>query len=120
MTLTLDHITRLNLVAVLDLLECKGRREAWSVCRLQEQLDLDEGERGAIDLRRESAGDGREYYRWDQTRTLAPRNYELPEEDVQRICRALDNVPLVLGRDRWYKSLEAQLPQPAEANGNHA
>lgn len=118
MTLSLDHIQRLNLIALLDLVECPGRREAWAVGKLQDLLDLDEEERQTLELHK-VVTEGRENYQWNGTKTIAPRTYTLATEDIARISRALDKMPggLVLGRDRWFKPLQAQLPEPEESNG---
>ena len=118
MMLSLDHNQRLNLVAMLDGLECQGRREAWAVCNLQQQLDLSDGEREAIGWRKQKTPDGREYVLWNMS-GIDARPYELNDEDILRICRAVDQYRVVLGRDRsWWEPLTAQLPKPAEANGN--
>lgn len=118
MTLVLDHTQRLNIIALLDLVECKNRREAWAVCKLQETLDLNDQEREVIGLSREVTSDGQQFVRWDLNKTIDRREYHLSEEDIQRITQALDKIPsYVLGRDRWFKPLQAQLPEPIESNG---
>lgn len=119
MTLTLDHNQRLNLVAMLEALECQGRREAFAVCDLQKQIDLSDDERNAIGWRKSRAPDGREFILWNsQQNGVAPRAYELSEADTARVCRAFDQYHVVLGRDRsWWEPLAAQLPQPEESNG---
>ena len=120
MTLTLDHVQRLNLIVILDGLECKGRREAWLVCALQQKLDLDDEERAHIGWRKQRTDDGREFVLWNAQNGLPPREYDLPDDDIQRICAALDNAPIVLARDKsWFTPLNAQLPlpKPEEKNG---
>lgn len=119
MVLSLDASQRLNLVAILDGLECPGRREGFAVCRLQEKLDLTDQEREAIGWRKLKSPDGREYVMWNSNGTFDRREYDLAEDDVQRICRAMDKFPVVLGRDKsWWLPLTAQLPEPEEANGH--
>lgn len=119
MTITLDHNMRLNLVAMLDALEVQGRREAWAVCDLQKQIDLSDGERDAIGWRKARAADGREYVVWNSTNGLQPRAYEFNDGDTGRICRAIDQYRVVLGRDRsWWEPLASQLPEPQGSNGN--
>jgi hypothetical protein len=118
MTLTLDHIQRLNLVAILETLESAGRREAWAVCKLQDQLELNDEEKSAIGLKKETAPDGRERLVWDVTKPTIYCEYEFQNEDIGRICHALDKVPIVLSRDRWFRTLNAQLPEPVESNGS--
>ena len=118
MNLTLDHVQRLNLIVILDALECQGRREAFAVCRLQESLDLSDGERTQISWRKHKAPDGREYALWNAQQSLPVRDYEIADDDIKRICKALDAFPVILARDKaWFKPLTAQLPMPAEANG---
>jgi len=119
MTLSLDYNQRLNLVAMLDALENVGRREAWAVCALQEKLDLNDQERLAIGWKKIKTDDGREYILWDRNTSLESHEYDLPEEDIRRICNAVDKYPVVLGRDKhWWSPLAAQLPRPAERNGD--
>ena len=114
MILTLDHNQRLNLVAMLDLLENVGRRETWAVCALQEKLDLSDGERAAIGWRKTRADDGREFIIWDRTSTIDPKDFDLTDDEMRRICNATDRYPVVLARDKhWYLPLTAQLPEAA-------
>ena len=116
MTLSLDHVQRLYLIVLLDSVECPGRREAWHVCKLQDQLMLNEEEKQTIGLRKEMTEQG-ERYAWDSAKSLPLREYPFGDEDIQRICRALDKTPIVTGRDRWFRALNAQLPEPVESNG---
>lgn len=118
MTLNLDHNQRLHLIAALDGLESTGRREAFAVCRLQEKLELSDQEREAIGWRKVTADNGRELALWNSN-SLPPREYDISEDDTKRLCSAIDRYPVVLGRDKnWWLPLTAQLPQPAESNGN--
>lgn len=117
--LNLDHNMRLNLTAILDGLECAGRREAYAVCRLQERIDLNDKERETVGLKKMQTPDGRDYMMWQPKADVPVKPYDLPEADVERICRALDNYRVVLGRDRmWWEPLMAQLPSPVEGNGD--
>ena len=123
MTLNLDHNQRLNLIAMLDGLECQGRREAFAVCRLQEKLELTDEERAAIGWQKMKTpgpdGREREYTLWQNNGAIRAREFELPEDDVTRICNAVDKYPVVLGRDKhWWLPLTLQLPKPAETNGD--
>jgi hypothetical protein len=121
MHLTLDHTQRLNLIAILDALECQGRREMFAVCRLQEKLELNDEERAAIGWRKEKVpdGSGREGVLWSARAEPIICDCEISEDDVQRICRALDKFPVVLGRDKaWYLPLVMQLPMPDKAEVN--
>src|SRR5215831_6021068 len=117
MTLNLDANQRLNLVAILDALECQGRREAFAVCRLQEKIDLSDQEREAIGWRKQRAPDGREFVMWNMNGAISTGEFDLSDDDITRICNAVDKYPVVLGRDKhWWLPLTAQLPKPAEAN----
>jgi hypothetical protein len=119
MQLTLDHTQRLNLLVMLDALECQGRREAFAICRLQEKLELSDQEREAIGWRKIKAEDGREVMLWNNNGSCAAREYDLAEDDIARICHAVDKFPVVLGRDKnWWLPLTAQLPEPAAGNGD--
>lgn len=101
---------------MLDLLENYGRRETWAVCALQERLDLNDEERQSIGWRKTRADDGREFVIWNRLSVIDAREYDLSDDDVRRICAAIDKYPVVLGRDKhWWVPLTAQLP---EANGD--
>ena len=120
-TLRLDVSQRLNIVAMLDGVECPGgRREVWAVCRLQEHINLNDDEKAAVGYQKLRSPDGREYVTWSLNNNghHAPREFELSDDDAQRLCRAVDSFRVVLVRDRsWYEPLVAQLPKPAEAAG---
>ena len=116
-TLILDHTQRLQLVAMLDRVECQGRREAWAVCALQEKLDLTDEERDGIGYRKQQAPDGREMVFWNKNGHL-PREYNLSEDEIKWLCNAVDKYRVVLIRDReWWVPLTAQLPKPEEPVG---
>ena len=118
MILNLDHHQRLHVISALDLLENIGRREGFAVCRLQEKLDLTDQEREVVGLRKLKAENGRVYTLWNNNGQAA-LEYDLSEDDVQRITNAIDKYPMVLARDRqWWLSLTAQLPALAESNGD--
>ena len=117
-TLVLEPTQRLNIIAGLDRLECQGRREGWAVCALQKCLDLTDEERAIIGWRKQRTDDGREYAMWSNGSALPPRSYDLEDQDIQRICKAMDVYPVVLVRDRaWWEPLTAQLPAPQQDNG---
>jgi hypothetical protein len=110
--LSLNVPQRVNIVAMLDAVECHGRREAWATCRLQEQFSLSDAEKQAIGWRT-VVQDGREYATWNNAASATEsRNYELSDDDMQRLVRAIDQFRMVPGRDRlWYEPLVAQLPE---------
>lgn len=120
-TLILDPTQRLNVIAMLDRLECQGRREAWAVCALQCKLDLNDDERNRIGYRKQRAPDGREFVLWTNDVSIPAKTFELEDGDVNRISDAMDKYPVILARDRaWWEPLNAQLPSPAESNGSAA
>ena len=119
MNLSLDHTQRLNIISMLDRLECPGRREAWAVCALQSKLDLSDEERAAIGYQKQRAPDGREYVLWSNNASVPIQTFELDEGEVARISNAMDKYPVILARDRsWWEPLNAQMPEPAESNGH--
>jgi hypothetical protein len=119
MQLTLDGTQRINLFSMLDAVEAQGRREAWAICALQSKLELNDEEKQAIEFRKVKGADGREFMLWKNNGHIEPREYELSDDDVGRVCRAVDNYRVVMGRDRaWWEPLVAQLPEPEEANGH--
>src|SRR5215467_11891984 len=112
MTLELDVNQRLNLVHILDALECTGRRETYAICKLQEWIDLSDDEKRSIDYKRERAPDGREYAMWGANGHIKPTRYDFSEEDSRRILAALDNHRVILARDRsWWEPLVSQIPE---------
>ena len=117
MTLNLDATQRINLVAMLDGIEAQGRREAWALCALQSRIELNDTEKDAIGFRRMKTPDGREYAMWNNLNGDSTIfTIDLQDEDIKRICRAVDQYRVVLARDRgWWAPLVDQLPQPEEA-----
>lgn len=117
MILHLDHSQRLHLISALDGVENIGRREGFAVCRLQEKLELTDQEREAIGWRKVTVDGGREVALWNSNGS-SPHEYDLSEDDIKRLCNAIDKYPVVLARDKnWWLPLTAQLPNPAEGNG---
>lgn len=120
MILNLDHNQRLHLVAALDGYESHGRREGFTVCRLQEKLDLNEEERMIIGWRKMKA-DEREFAVWSNSNGLPVREYDLSDIEIKCICAAIDKYPVVLGRDKgWWVPLTMQLPDLPEATERQA
>lgn len=115
-TLHLDHQQRLNLIAILDTLECVGIREMFAVYKLQESIDLDESEKRSISLFEEMAN-GNKRVQWDANAPLNPRDFEISAEDIARMRRAIESWKGMAapGQFRsWLQPLWAQL----EANSN--
>lgn len=118
MILNLDHSQRLHLITALDGMEAVGRREGYAVCRLQEKLELTDQEREAIGWKRVTVDGGREVALWNNNGST-PQEYDFPEDDIKRICNAIDKYPVIMGRDKhWWVPLTAQLPKSAESNGD--
>lgn len=121
-TLQLDVPQRMNIVAMLDSLECHGRREVFAVCRLQEHFQLSDEEREAVGWQKILQPDGREYQVWQlnpAARVL--KDYEISDDDLKRLCNAVDQFRMVPGRDRmWYDGLVKQLPPPVEIPASQA
>ena len=117
MILSLDHTQRLNLIVLLGLLECNVS-ETRAVWKLQDQLGLSDEEKIAIGYFVQSEN-GNEIHGWDQHKSLSHKSYDLPDSDVARIEKALQQFPRHrVGMARpWLEPLLAQLPQPAEQNG---
>lgn len=113
--LSLDHMQRLNLIALLDALEVKGIREIFAVYKLQESLDLDAGEKKSIEFV-EKTVNGQPQSSWNPEKRVAPRDFEVAADDYERIRRAVESWqgPVSPGQMRaWLKPLWTQI----EANG---
>lgn len=121
-TLQLDVPQRMNIVFMLDNLECPGRREVYAVCRLQEQLQLSDEEREAVGYQRIVQPNGQIYQAWQvNSASQAIKDYDVSDDDIQRLCRAIDQFRMVPMRDRmWYEPLIKQLPPPAEIPASRA
>ena len=114
MILNLDCAQRINLIAVLDTVECQGRREGFAICKIQEQLDLNEEEKLAIGYKKERAPDGREYVMWNESGDGNLLEFKFNEDDSKRITNAIDNYKVILARDKsWWVPLVTQLPEGA-------
>ena len=115
MTLSLDHRQRLNLITVLGAYDVKGR-ELHAVWHLQDLLELDPEEKGSIDFHEEAAVNGQRFQRWDDTKIVATRPFEVTEADLNHLRQAIENFPQFRGsRDRvWLEPLLAQLANGAK------
>lgn len=118
-TLNLNISQRVNIIAMLDGVEAHGRREAWAVCRLQDQFRLTDEEREQIGWKIETVATPqgpREFATWKPdyaARELKP--FTIEADDVKRLCAAIDQFRMVPGRDRvWWAPLVEQLPEAAE------
>ena len=114
MTLQLDHNQRLNLVYILGTYDTKGR-EMHALWHLMDTIDLNGEEKQTIGLR-EDIVNGQKVQYWEQGKTLPARTYDLPDADLERIRKALDDFPQMrASRDRsWLEPLLAQMPNGAK------
>jgi len=114
MTLFLDHQQRLNLIALLGLLECNVG-ETRAVWKLQDHLALNEAEQRDVGYFVETQN-GNEFQGWDRTKSLPPRSYDLADGDLRRIQLAIRQFP----RHRagiarcWLEPLLEQMPELVE------
>lgn len=111
-TLFLDVPQRVNISIMLDGIEGVGRRENWAICRLQDQLKLTDEEKIAVGWQ-EIVADGNTYVRWNGPEVSRHKTFEIADDDLARLCRAIDQYRFVRARDKqWYDPLIAQLPEP--------
>lgn len=112
MTLNLDYTQRLNLVAILDMMEVQGRREVHAICNLQNFIDLSDDEKKEINYTKQKATDGREYAMWAANGSADHvKKFEFSEADKDRITKAIDGYRVILARDKsWWMPLIAQIP----------
>ena len=118
MTIFLDHIQRLHLVALLGLIEANVG-ETRAVWKLMDQLSLDEEEKREIDYFIQNIN-GEEVQGWNQTKTLPPKSYDFADSDIARIRRAVLQFPrhrVAMAR-RWLEPLIEQLPMEEETAPN--
>ena len=114
--LSLDHIQRLNLSALLGLLEVNVA-ETRAVWKLMDQLALDDEEKFAIGYYTRSIN-ANEVAFWDQTKSLPLKEYDFAEADIARIRRAIQQFPrhrVDMAR-QWLEPLLEQLPIEEEAD----
>jgi hypothetical protein len=109
MTIRLDHIQRLNLVALLG--AQRGNldtiRALW---KLQDKFDLDEQEKQAIGLEVRLVN-GQEIRLWHPEATLPDREFQLSDQEVERlrsVLRSWDDFEAA-GTRRWLEPLLEQL-----------
>src|SRR5215471_12144975 len=116
MTLFLDHVQRLNVIALLGLQECNVG-ETRSLWKLIDTLSLDNDEKETIGFFTQSFN-GDEVQGWDQNKSLPPKTYDLADGDVARIRRAIQTFPrhrVAMAR-RWLEPLMEQLPVEEETD----
>lgn len=120
MTLFLDHVQRLNLNALLGLLECNvgETRATW---KLMDQLVLTDDEKLAIGYFVQSFN-GEEIQGWDQSKSLSPKTFDFPDADIGRIRRAVQQFPRhrVAQARKWLEPLLEQLPMEEERKEAYA
>jgi hypothetical protein len=105
MKLTLDHIQRLNLCALLGAQrgDVATIRALWA---LQDELALSPEEEKAIELKRELVA-GQERVVWNPARTVPAKEFELTESEAARIRAAVESADSYgAGADRrWLEPL---------------
>jgi len=115
MTLFLDHVQRLNMIALLGLMECNVG-ETRALWKLIDQLSLDDDEKQTIGYFVQTFN-GEEVQGWDQTKNLPSKSYDFADTDIVRIRRAVQQFPrhrVAMAR-RWLEPLLEQLPMEEEA-----
>jgi hypothetical protein len=111
MKLTLDHVQRLNLHALLGAqrADVGSIRAIWAV---QDKLALDAAEEKAIELRREAAG-GAERTVWNPALSLPVKELEFTDAEIIRIRAAIDSWDAYSPSDRrWLEPLLEALAHP--------
>ena len=105
MTLTLDHIQRLNLHALLGAqrADVGSIRAIWAI---QDKLALHADEERAIELKRELVN-GQERAVWDPALSIPKMDFELTDVEVARIRAAIEtwNAYGVAVDRRWLEPL---------------
>jgi hypothetical protein len=116
--MTLDHQQRLNLLAMLGMLECRTLAETRAAWMLMDRLSLNDQEKSAIEFNVQTV-DGNDMYTWNPTKSLPQREYDLSQAELKQIERALNSCQRFLpGQSRrWLEPLLAQMPEPVEGNG---
>jgi len=87
MKLTLDHIQRLNLHALLGAqrADVGSIRAIWSI---QDRIAVDADEEKALEIKREMAA-GRERVVWNPARSIPAREFDFTDAEVARIKATL-------------------------------
>jgi hypothetical protein len=118
-TLSLSHHQRLNLFVLVGMPEVHSVLEAWPVWNLMDRLMLDDEEKQAIEFKTQLV-DGTEAFSYNRSNTLAPREFEFSDAEIERIRKAVYSMNrIVPGMMRgWLAPLLAQLPEPVESDGN--
>ena len=110
MKLSLDHMQRLNLHALMGAqkVNLDDMRMLW---KLQDRLDLSEEERQSIGWKTISVN-GLEQVAWDTRKALPGKDFEFSAEEFNRISRMLKEWQpgfLTQGDRQWLEPLLAQL-----------
>ncbi|MDR3702524.1 MAG: hypothetical protein P4L56_22960 [Candidatus Sulfopaludibacter sp.] len=113
MKLTLNHVQRLNLHALLGAqrVDVGSIRMIWAI---QDRIALDADEEKAIELKREMAG-GQERVVWNSRFSLSAKEFEFADLEVARIrttLQAWDSY--AAGRDRHWLEPFVDLLFPTE------
>jgi hypothetical protein len=116
MKLTLDHIQRLNLHALLGAqrVDVGSIRAIWAV---QDRLALDDEEENAIELKRQLVG-GQERTVWNPSLSIPAKEFEVTDVEVARIKAAIktwDHYGAAADR-RWLEPLLNTLLAPGSTH----
>lgn len=108
-TITLPYVARINAVAILD--AQRGNVGLVRACAgLAAKLDLDAGERVAVQLQTITLPNGNEVPAWDAKATLADRTFELTPEEARRLKQVVSECEHLRRKDLvWVEPLLAQL-----------
>lgn len=117
MTLSLDHQGRVNLSALVGMLECRSVSETRMAWRLMDKFILNEDEKRQIDFVTQTVN-GNEIPSWNPAKSLPPVEFELTEAEWAQVQKALTGTRFVPGPMRgWLEPILAKIPEPVESNG---
>jgi hypothetical protein len=112
MTLTLDHIQRMNVCGLLGIQKANvaEMRAYWG---LLDTLELTGAEKEQLEYY--EAGNGKPLPGWNPEKKLGPREFTFTDTESVLITKAVESYQFHPGNDRvWLEPLLAQLP----LNGN--
>lgn len=120
MLLSLGSQGRLNLIALMGT-QRGSVAEIRAFWKLQDLLELDEGEKAAIEYR-VAMQNGLEVPSWNQQLSLPEKEFEITEGEGQRLRRIIEEWPhfLTAVDRKWILPLLDQLPEAAPAQGQPA
>ena len=112
MNLALDHQGRINLCALIGMMECRNVSDVRAAWQLMDKIGLSESEQNAIDYRLQRLN-GSEVPVWNTDKSLPPVEYSFDASETSQIQRALNGARVLPGpMRRWLEPLITQLPAP--------